>query len=79
MINLSIVDLKLLAKNRGIKDYKNKSKDDLIKILSEPKINHPKKRIKKDASLRQIRESLYGIKNQEDFFKSRIKRLILMT
>ena len=30
-------ELKLIAKNNGIKDYKNKSKDDLIKILSEPK------------------------------------------
>ena len=37
MINLSLDELKLIAKNRGIKDYKNKSKDDLIKILSEPK------------------------------------------
>ena len=47
MISLSLDDLKLVAKNRGIKDYKNKSKDDLIKILSESKtkISHSKKRI----------------------------------
>ena len=37
MISLPLDELKLAAKNRGIKDYKNKSKDDLIKILSEPK------------------------------------------
>ena len=37
MISLSLDELKLVAKNRGIKDYKNKSEDDLIKILSEPK------------------------------------------
>ena len=37
MIDLSLNKLKLIAKNRGIKDYKNKSEDDLIKILSEPK------------------------------------------
>ena len=36
MIDLSLNKLKLIAKNRGIKDYKNKSEDDLIKILSEP-------------------------------------------
>ena len=36
MINLSLNDLKLVAKNRGIEDYKNKSEDGLIKILSEP-------------------------------------------
>ena len=34
MISLSLDELKLVAKNRGIKDYKNKSEDDLIKILS---------------------------------------------
>ena len=37
MINLSLNELKLAAKSRGIKDYENKSEDDLIKILSEPK------------------------------------------
>ena len=37
MISLSLDELKLVAKNRGIKDYKNKSEDDFIKVLSEPK------------------------------------------
>ena len=37
MINLSLNELKLIAKSRNIKDYKNKSENDLIKILSEPK------------------------------------------
>ena len=37
MIILTLDELKLVAKNRGIKDYKNKSEDDLIKIFSEPK------------------------------------------
>ena len=48
MINLSLNGLKLIVKNGGIKNYKNKSKDDLIKILSEPKtkISLSKKRIK---------------------------------
>ena len=35
MINLSLDELKLLAKYRGIKNYENKSEDDLIKILDE--------------------------------------------
>ena len=41
MINLSLNELKLIAKNRGIKGYKSKSKDELTKIVSEPepKIN----------------------------------------
>ena len=37
MINLSLSELNVNAKSRNIKDYKNKSENDLIKILSEPK------------------------------------------
>ena len=37
MINISLDELKLVAKNRNIKDYENKSEEDLIKILSKPK------------------------------------------
>ena len=48
MIILSLDEVKLIAKNRDIKDYENKFEDDLIKILTEPKtkINLSKKRIK---------------------------------
>ena len=49
MINLSLNELKLIAKIRSIKDYENKS-EDLIKILREPnpkpKISLSKKKIK---------------------------------
>ena len=34
MIHLSLDELKLIAKNRDIKDYESKSEKDLIKILS---------------------------------------------
>ena len=34
-MNLSLNELKLLAKYRGIKDFENKSQDYLIKILEE--------------------------------------------
>ena len=37
MINLSLNELKLIAQIRNICDYENKSKEDLIKTLSEPK------------------------------------------
>ena len=37
MTNLSLDELKLVAKNRNIKDYENKSEKNLIKLLSEPK------------------------------------------
>ena len=41
MIDLSLNELKLVAKYSNIRDYENKSKKDLKKILSEPK---PKKK-----------------------------------
>ena len=37
MINLSFDELKLIAQVRNISDYENKSKEDLIKALSEPR------------------------------------------
>ena len=37
MLNLTLNVLKPVAKTRGTKDYKNKSEDGLIKILSQPK------------------------------------------
>ena len=48
MINLSLKESKLIAKSRSIKDYKEKSEEYLIKILSEskPKRNLSKNEIK---------------------------------
>ena len=48
MINLSLDELKLIAQSRNISDYENKSKEDLIKALSElkPKLK-PETRINK--------------------------------
>ena len=37
MMSLSLNELTLVAKSRGKKDYENKSQDELIKVLSEPK------------------------------------------
>ena len=37
MINLSFDELRLIAQIRNISDYENKSKEDLIKALSETK------------------------------------------
>ena len=52
MINLSLDELKLVAKNRNIRDYESKSEKDLIKVLSEPK---PDIRINK-KNLEEIRK-----------------------
>ena len=37
MMNLSLDELRLIAQDRNISDYENKSKEDLIKVLSETK------------------------------------------
>ena len=47
MRNLLLDGLKLVAESRNIRDCENKSKKDLIKVLSEPK---PKTRISKKKS-----------------------------
>ena len=41
MINSSFDELRLIAQIRNISDYENKSKEDLIKALSEPKLETP--------------------------------------
>ena len=47
MINLSLDELRLIAQNRNISDYENKSKEDLIKALREPKPKKTPKQILK--------------------------------
>ena len=78
MINLSLDELRLIAQNRNIRDYENKSKEDLIKALSErkPKIKTDKKsleEIRKDFNelrhkfsqkeIDNYRKAFYNIKN----------------
>ena len=50
MINLSFDELRLIAQVRNISSYENKSKEDLIKALSEPKSESPKPEIPKSES-----------------------------
>ena len=47
MINLSFDELRLIAQIRDISDYENKSKEDLIKLLSETKPETTKPEIPK--------------------------------
>ena len=69
MINLSLYELKLIAKSRSIKDYKEKSEEDLIKILSKPKpkislSKEKKEKTEKDFS--ELRNKLrYRFLNQK--------------
>ena len=68
MINLLLDELKLVAKNRGIKDYKIKSDEDLIKILSEPK---PKISISK-KKIKEIKKGFSELRHK--FSKSKISK-----
>ena len=57
MINLSLDELRLIAENRNIRDYENKSKKDLIKAISEPK-SKPKIKIRiNKKKLEEIKKS----------------------
>ena len=46
MINLSFDELRLIPQIRNISDYQNKSKEELIKALSEPNPETPKRETK---------------------------------
>ena len=89
MINLSLDELKLVAKNRNTSDYENKFKEDLIKVLSEPK---PKIKIDKNKleesrkhfnelrhkfskkEIDKYKKSFYEIKNPRYLSISEIKK-----
>ena len=72
MTNLSLNELKLVAKSRDIIGYKEKFQKDLIKILSKskPKISLPKKKLK------EIRKYFSELKHRlrHRFFKSKINK-----
>ena len=60
IINLLLDELRLIAQNRNIRDYKNKSERDLIKALTEPK---PKIRINK-KKLEGISKDFYELRHK---------------
>ena len=60
MINLPLDELRLIAQNRIIRDYENKSENNLIKALSEPK---PKIKIDK-KKLEEIRKDFNELRHK---------------
>ena len=88
MLNLSLKELKVIAKMRGIKDYKSISEDELLSALNLSKINFSKPRIEKTrkefneskhkfsrSKIKEIRKNLYEIENEENLFASKIKEI----
>ena len=59
-LNLLLNELKLIAENRNISDYENKSEEQLIKALRRPK---PKLGIKNN-NLKEIKEDFYDLKHR---------------
>ena len=87
-INLSLDELKLVEKNRDIKDYENKSEENLIKIFTEPKpkISIPKKKIKEikkyfselrhkfsKSEINKFEKRFYDIKNHRTLSATKIR------
>ena len=76
MINLSLDELKLVAKNRDIKDYESKSKEDLIKYLANQNFQKDFSKLRHKFSKKEIdkyRKTFYDIKNYRDPSASEIK------
>ena len=67
MINLSLDELRLIAQVRNISDYENKSKEDLIKALSETK---PKAKIKIRINKKKLEEIKKDLK-KKSFLKKK--------
>ena len=61
MLNLSLKELELQEKNRGIKEYKSMSMDKLWKILNKPKPVKNLYRLEKDKGTKD--RALGGIRN----------------
>ena len=68
MINLSFDELRLLAQIRNISHYENKSKEDLIKVLSEtkPKPETPKQEPEPKPEIRVNKGKLKRIRKDFD-------------
>ena len=79
MINLSLNELKLVAKNRDIKEYEKKSEDNLIKILSETKPKKIKKHFNElrhkfsKSEISKIRKSVNDIENHRNLSAAEIR------
>ena len=88
MLNLSLKELKVIAKMRGIKGYKGMSEDKLLSALHLSETNFSKARIEKirkefnesrhtfsKSKINEIRRSLYERENGKNLFASKIKEI----
>ena len=93
MINLSLDELKLIARNRNMRDYEEKSEKDLMKLISKskPKIQIDKTKleeVRKDFNelrhkfskkeIDKYRKAFYDIENYRYLSTSEIEKVILI-
>ena len=71
MLNLSLNELKLVAKSRGIKCYKTMSKERLLSALSESELESEKD--SSDKRLKKIRKDFNELRDR--FSKPQIKEI----
>ena len=72
MLNLSLNELKLIAKSRGIRGYKIISKERLLSALNESESAKSKKNLD-NAKIKKIREGFNKLKDR--FLKLKIKEI----
>ena len=72
MLNLSLNELKLVAKGRGIKDYKSMSKERLLSVLSESEQIKSENHFD-DKKFKKIRKDFNKLRDR--FSKSKIKEI----
>ena len=72
MLNLSLNELKLIAKSRGIKGYKSMSKERLLSVLNESESAKSKKKFD-DERLKKIRKDFNELRDK--FVKPKIKEI----
>ena len=84
--SLSLGELKLIAKGRGIKGYKNMSGKRLLSALSKPKIDNERlKKIREDlnksrhkfskSEIKEIRKNLYEIESKKNLWTQKMKEI----
>ena len=72
MLNLSLNELKLIARGRRIKGYKSMSKERLLSALNESKSTESEKNFH-NARIKQIREEFNKLRDR--FLKPKIKEI----
>ena len=65
MLNLSLNELGLVAKSRGIKGYKSLSKKRLLSVLSESELIESEKN-SSDKRLKKIRKDFNELRDKKD-------------